>query len=126
MIEVCTGKIHRAIVTGADLEYSGSVTICRGLMARAQIRPYQLVHINSLANAAHWETYAIPGKPGELTLNGPPAHLFAVGDVVVVNAFELIDRSSLARDLKNRTVFVDEENRARWVATTWIEPVPGL
>ena len=63
-ITVCTGKLHRVRVTGARLDYEGSITIDPVLMEAAGIQPYQVVHINSLANAAHWETYVIPGEAG--------------------------------------------------------------
>jgi aspartate 1-decarboxylase len=77
---MCKGKIHRARVTEARLDYTGSITIDERLMLASDIRPYELVHVNSMANAVHWETYAIPGKPGQICLNGCPARLFQPGD----------------------------------------------
>ncbi|MGH7442187.1 MAG: aspartate 1-decarboxylase, partial [bacterium] len=73
-ITVCTGKLHRVRVTNAVLHYEGSVTLDPRLMAAAGMVPFQLLHINSMANAVHWETYAIPGVPGraEVQLNGCP------------------------------------------------------
>jgi aspartate 1-decarboxylase len=59
---MCKGKIHRATVTEARLDYTGSITIGKELMLAADIRPHELVHINSMANAVHWETYAIPAS----------------------------------------------------------------
>jgi aspartate 1-decarboxylase len=55
---MCKGKIHRATVTEAKLDYTGSITIDVDLMRAADILPYELVHINGMANAVHWETYA--------------------------------------------------------------------
>jgi aspartate 1-decarboxylase len=75
-ITICTGKLHCVEVTAARLDYEGSITIDRKLMEAANIAPFQLVHINSMSNAVHWETYAIPGTNGEIQLNGCPARLF--------------------------------------------------
>lgn len=108
MRQVCTGKLHRVKVTRAELAYAGSITLGRELMTAAGIHPFQLVHINNLSNAAHWETYAIPGEEGEVGLNGPPARLFVPGDLVVVNAFELIMVGTPAH---HRVVQVDHERR---------------
>ena len=84
LITFCTGKLHRVHVTEARLNYEGSITIDRRLMEAAGIVPFQLVHINSMANAVHWETYAIPGGRGEICLNGCPARLFQPGDQVII------------------------------------------
>lgn len=83
---ICKGKIHRATVTEADLSYVGSITIDRALMRAADILPYEMVQITNLANAAVWQTYAIPGESGAGTvcLNGPPARLFHPGDMVII------------------------------------------
>lgn len=109
-ITVCTGKLHRVRVTGAELGYTGSVTIGPELMSAVGIRPFQLVHINGVEGAHHWETYAIPGDPGELTLNGPPARLFRPGDHVIVLALEHVEPKDL-EEMLHRTALVDDENR---------------
>jgi aspartate 1-decarboxylase len=111
-ITVCTGKLHRVTVTGARLDYEGSVTLDPALMAAAGIAPFQLVHINSLANAVHWETYAIPGRPnsGEVCLNGCPARLFQPGDQVIVLSLEQLTRAEAA-EIEHRVVHVDGQNR---------------
>ena len=88
---MCKGKIHRARVTEARMDYTGSITIDRELMQASDIAPYELVHINNMSNAAHWETYAIPGKPGEICLNGPPARLFQPGDQVIILSLAQLD-----------------------------------
>jgi aspartate 1-decarboxylase len=110
-ITICTGKLHRVHVTAAKLDYEGSITIDPVLMAAAGIVPYQLLHINSMANAAHWETYAIPGTPrsGEVCLNGCPARLFHPGDEVIILALEQVTRDEAAR-LEHRVVYVDAQN----------------
>jgi len=111
-ITVCTGKLHRVHVTAARLDYEGSVTIDSALMAAAGIVPFQLVHINSMATAAHWETYAIPGAPGkgQLQLNGCPARLFHPGDQVIILSLDHVERSEAA-GLRQKVVHVDASNR---------------
>ncbi|MGB8295391.1 MAG: aspartate 1-decarboxylase [Polyangia bacterium] len=111
-ITVCTGKLHRVRVTGARLDYEGSVTIDSRLMAAARIAPFQLVHINSMANAVHWETYAIPGAAGkgELLLNGCPARLFQPGDQVIILSLEQLTRAEAAK-CKQKVVHVDARNK---------------
>jgi aspartate 1-decarboxylase len=110
LITVCTGKLHRVRVTDARLDYEGSVTIDRKLMKAAGIVPFQLVHINSLANAVHWETYAIPGEAGEICLNGCPARLFQPGDKVIILALAQATFQEAAQ-VKQKVVHVDDDNK---------------
>lgn len=111
-IIVCTGKLHRVKVTGARLDYEGSITIDPLLMEATGIVPFQLLHINSLANATHWETYAVPGKPGlgEICLNGAPARLFQPGDQVIILSLEQMSRQEAAK-VEQRVVYVDAHNK---------------
>ena len=110
-ITVCTGKLHRVRVTDAKLDYEGSITIDPVLMEAAGIVPFQLLHINSMANAVHWETYAIPGKhaSGEICLNGCPARLFQPGDQVIILSLEQMTRADAAL-IEHRVVYVDSDN----------------
>jgi aspartate 1-decarboxylase len=108
-ITVCTGKLHCVKVTAARLDYEGSITIDRKLMDAADIAPFQLVHINSMSNAVHWETYAIPGGPGEIQLNGCPARLFQPGDKVIVLSLEQMTRQEAAK-VKQKVVLVGPKN----------------
>jgi aspartate 1-decarboxylase len=108
-ITVCTGKLHCVKVTAARLDYEGSITIDRKLMDAAGIAPFQLVHINSMANAVHWETYAIPGTKGEIQLNGCPARLFHAGDKVIVLSLEQLTRPEAAA-VKQKVVHVGAKN----------------
>ena len=66
-------KIHRATVTGADLHYVGSITLDRRLMDLADLHEWEQVHVLDIDNGARFETYAIPGGPGEVCLNGAAA-----------------------------------------------------
>jgi aspartate 1-decarboxylase len=109
-ITVCTGKLHRVKVTAARLDYEGSITIDLRLMEAAGIAPFQLVHINNMANAVHWETYVIPGAQGEIQLNGCPARLFQPGDEVIVLSLEQLTRREAAR-VKQKVVHVGANNK---------------
>lgn len=109
-ITFCTGKLHRVRVTDACLDYQGSITIDRKLMKAAGIVPFQLVHINNNSNAVHWETYVIPGKTGEICLNGAPARLFQPGDKVVILALAQGTLEEAAQ-LQQKVVHVDDNNK---------------
>lgn len=103
------GKIHRATVTEADLEYEGSITIDKALMEAADILPYEKVHVLDVTNGSRLETYAIEGGPGEICINGAAAHLVNRGDLVIILAYELVDEPQ-ARDYQPRKVFVNSNN----------------
>jgi len=109
---MCKGKIHRAKVTDAELEYEGSVTIDAALMKAADILPHEVVQITNLSNAVRWITYAIPAEEGSgrICLNGPPARLFRPGDFVVILSLGWVDAEELG-NFAQRVVFVDGDNR---------------
>lgn len=109
---MCKGKIHRATVTEASLDYVGSITIDSLLMKQANIHPYEMVQVTSLRNATRWKTYALPGLEGsgKICLNGPPAHLFQPGDLVIILSLGLFDEEEL-KNIVPRVIFVDENNR---------------
>lgn len=109
---MCKGKIHRATVTEASLDYVGSITIDSILMRKANIHPYEMVQVTSLRNATRWKTYAIPASEGsgKICLNGPPAHLFQPGDLVIILSLGLFDGEELKK-LAPRVVFVDTHNQ---------------
>lgn len=108
---MCKGKIHRATVTEAELDYVGSITIDYKLMEEANIKPYEMVQITNLKNAARWKTYAIPApeESKRICLNGPPAHLFSPGDIVIILSLGMMTDEEI-EDLKPKVVFVDENN----------------
>ena len=112
-----TSKIHRATVTDADVNYKGSISLCPELIRAAGLMRFELVHINNVNNGNHWETYVVPGEPGAVVLNGPPAHLFSRGDLVVINRIESVPVSELT-SLTQTVVFVDGSNRVTRVTTT--------
>ncbi|MFD0679273.1 MULTISPECIES: aspartate 1-decarboxylase [unclassified Paenibacillus] len=109
---MCKGKIHRATVTEANLDYVGSITIDALLLKATNIHPYEMVQITSLRNATRWKTYALPGQEGsgQICLNGPPAHLFQPGDLVIILSLGLFNEAEL-QALAPRVVFVDKNNQ---------------
>lgn len=109
---MCKGKIHRATVTEARLDYVGSITLDAALMRAANIEPQEIVQITSLRNATRWITYAIPAPEGsgKVCLNGPPALLFEPGDLVIVLSTGLFAEEEIAR-LRPQVVYVDSANR---------------
>ncbi len=103
-------KIHRATVTGADLDYVGSVTIDEDLLDAAGIWPFEKVQVVDVTNGARLETYAIVGERGSGTiqLNGAAAHLVNVGDLVIIMAYAQVDAKP--DEWEPTVVFVDEQN----------------
>lgn len=106
------GKIHRATVTEANLEYMGSITIDQDLMDAAGILPGERVQICNNNNGARLETYTIPGKRGSgvICLNGSAARCTAIGDIVIIIAYAQMDEKE-ARTFVPKVVMVDEHNR---------------
>ena len=105
-------KIHRATLTGTELDYEGSIAIDRNLIEAADLLPGEQVHVLNLSNAQRLITYVIeaPAGSGTMMLNGPAARLGAVGDKVIVLAYGAIDEEE-ARRFKPIVVHVDEKNR---------------
>jgi aspartate 1-decarboxylase len=105
-------KIHRAVITDANLEYVGSITIDRDLMDEADLLPYEKVHVLDINNGARFETYVIEGDAGsgEMCVNGAAARLVQPGDRVIVIAYGVYDSSELD-GFAPTTVHVDESNR---------------
>ncbi len=108
-IEVVKSKIHRVTVTGADLNYIGSITIDEDLMDAANIIRGEKVQIVNNNNGERLETYAIPGPrgSGELTLNGAAARRVAVGDVLILITYAWMDIEE-ARTFNPALVFPNE------------------
>ena len=108
-IQVVKSKIHRVKVTGADLNYIGSITIDEDLMEAANIIQGEKVQIVNNNNGARLETYAIPGprNSGEITLNGAAARLVAQGDVLILITYAFMDIEA-AKVFKPSLVFPNE------------------
>jgi len=105
-------KIQRAIVTGADLNYEGSITIDETLMEAADILPYEKVHVLNVANGTRAETYVITGKKdsGEIVMNGAIARLTQVGDPLIIVSYCVVEEAK-ARTFNPTIVLVDDTNK---------------
>ncbi len=112
-IEVVKSKIHRVKVTGADLQYIGSVTIDEDLMDAANIVQGEKVQIVNINNGERLETYAIPGprKSGEITLNGPAARKVAKGDIIIIISYGLVEFEE-AKTFKPTLIFPNEADNS--------------
>lgn len=105
------GKIHRATVTEANLNYVGSITIDEDLLDAAGILPGEKVQIVNNNNGARLETYTIPGKRGSgvICLNGAAARCALEGDIVIIIAYAQMDEKE-AKTLEPKVVLVDKQN----------------
>jgi aspartate 1-decarboxylase len=105
-------KIHRARVTGANLDYEGSITIDRTLLSAADILAYEQVHVLNVNTGARFTTYAIEGPKGkgQIELNGAAARLALPGDTVIILTYTTV-ASEKAVYFLPKLVYVDENNR---------------
>ena len=103
------GKIHRATVTEADLDYVGSISIDERLMEAAGIAQWEQVHVLDVTNGARLETYAVRAGPGEICINGAAAHLIRPGDLVIILCYEGVPDERVP-DYQPRIVHVDARN----------------
>lgn len=110
-------KIHRAVVTGSDLNYEGSIAIDTELCRKANLLEFEKVEIYNINTGARFSTYVIPGKAGEISLNGAAARLVQTGDLVIIASYVQLDEQQAGR-YKPVVIFVDAKNAA--------VPAPGL
>ena len=105
-------KIHRATVTGADLDYVGSITIDPELLEAADVLVHERVEVYNITNGERFATYAIPGArgAGEICINGAAAHKAAAGDLVIIASYAEYDEGELAGH-EPKVLFVDRANR---------------
>ena len=94
-VQLLKSKIHRAKITGGDLDYEGSLTIDRTLMEKAGLRPYEKILASNMANGHRFETYAIAGKAGSgaIILNGATVHLGKPGDRLTIMSFTWMEEA---------------------------------
>jgi aspartate 1-decarboxylase len=104
-------KIHRATVTGANVDYNGSISLDTNLMRLADIREWEQVAVLDVDNGVRLETYAIPGGPGEVRINGAAARLVDPGHKVIVLTYADYEEDDLAEGHQPAIVLVDAENR---------------
>ena len=111
LIEVLKSKIHRVRVTGADLNYIGSITLDKNLIDAAQLLVGEKVQVVNINNGERLETYVIEGKAGsgEVTLNGPAARKVQKGDLIIIIAYAHMDLEE-ARQFKPSMIFPNEIN----------------
>ena len=105
---ICKSKIHHAVVTGADLQYVGSIGIDAALMRRTDIIEGEQVSVWNVNNGQRIETYAIrlPEGSGQIVVNGAAARHFQPGDQIIIVAFSVTDEAVVPR-----MIVVDEQNR---------------
>ena len=120
-ITMLKGKIHRAIVQQAELNYVGSITVDPELMEQAGILEYELVQIVDVENGNRFETYTIAGERGSgmICLNGAAARCVSVGDKVILMAYAQLTPEEVKNGYAPQVVFVEEENKI--VRTTTYE-----
>jgi aspartate 1-decarboxylase len=112
-IQVVKSKIHRVTVTGADLNYIGSITIDEALMEASNIIEGEKVSIVNINNGERLETYAIRGNrnTGEITLNGPAARKVQKGDIIIIISYGILDIEE-AKSFKPSLVFPNEKDNS--------------
>ena len=117
-IQMLKGKIHRAVVVQAELNYVGSITVDPELMEAAGIYEYELVQIVDVENGNRFETYTIAGEPGSgmICLNGAAARQVQVGDHVIIMCYCQMTPEEV-KEHKPKVVFVDDENKIAKVSS---------
>ena len=111
LIPFLVSKIHRAKVTGKNLNYSGSISIDEEIMGKANLREFQKIEVYNISNGNRFATYVIPAERGskDFILNGASAHLVSKGDVIIIAAYALIDEKEL-NSLKSVVLLMNENN----------------
>jgi len=110
LIEICKSKIHRVTVTGADLQYVGSITIDEDLMDAANLIENEKVQVVDINNGERLETYVIRGErgTGEIILNGPASRKVSVGDIIIIVSYATMEFEE-AKQFKPSIIFPDTE-----------------
>ncbi|MBF0206690.1 MAG: aspartate 1-decarboxylase [Oligoflexia bacterium] len=106
-------KIHRAVITGADINYNGSITIDPVLIKAAKLTEYEQVHVVNINNGTRFETYVIKGEKdgdGTICLNGAAARLAIPGDLVIIMSYAMYDPEELDNFMPS-IVLVDQNNK---------------
>ena len=109
ILNVLKSKIHRAKVTGSDLNYEGSIAIDKRLIKAANLNKFERVEIYNINNGERFATYVIEGKDGEISLNGAAARLVQKGDLIIIVCYAQIDEENI-KSFKPAIVFVNEQN----------------
>jgi aspartate 1-decarboxylase len=114
LVYLLKSKIHRARVTGASLNYEGSLTIAEDLMEKVGLLPYERILCGNIANGERFETYAIKGKRGSgvIELNGGVARLGNIGDQLTIMSFSEVVASE-AGNWKPKVIVLGERNKVK-------------
>ncbi len=107
-------KIHRVTVTGAELDYEGSISIDEKLMEAADLLPFEKVNIYNVSNGERFSTYVIKGRKnsGVICLNGAAARKASKGDIIIIASYVLVEDEA-ARKWVAKCVYVDRENKIK-------------
>jgi aspartate 1-decarboxylase len=107
-------KIHRAAVTGASVDYEGSLTIASDLAERAGLRPYERILVGNMGNGERFETYVIygPSGSGAIELNGATAHLGKIGDLLTIMSYTWLGEEEAQRH-KPSVITLGENNSVK-------------
>jgi aspartate 1-decarboxylase len=103
-------KIHRAVVTGSDLNYEGSIGIDKSLIKAADLMLFEKVEIYNINNGERFSTYVIEGKKGEISLNGAAARLVQKGDLIIIASYAVYNEDE-EKNHKPKILIVDSKNR---------------
>lgn len=117
-VTMLKGKIHRAVVTQAELNYVGSITVDPLLLQAAGIYPYEMVQVVDIESGSRLETYTIPGEEGSgvICLNGAAARLVQPGDHVILMAYAQMTEEERKEHVP-KVVFVDEKNQIQEIVS---------
>ncbi len=118
-IEMLKGKIHRATVVQAELNYVGSITVDQDLLDASGILEYEKVQIVDIDNGSRFETYTIAGERGSgmICLNGAAARCVSTGDKIIIMSYAQMTPQEIQNDYHPTVVFVDEKNKISRVTT---------
>jgi aspartate 1-decarboxylase len=103
-------KVHKATVTESNLSYEGSLTLDGEILKKAGILPFEQVMISNLNNGERFETYVIPGRKGEVCLNGPTARKGVVGDKIIIFCYSYINDKNI-KGFNPRIVLLGDKNK---------------
>ena len=107
-------KIHRAVVTGTDLNYEGSITIDKDLLDQADLHEYEFVQVVNITNGLRFESYIVLGEPGSgiIELNGAAARLAYQGDRIIIMSYVLVDEPLLDK-WQPTILLVNDQNQVQ-------------
>jgi aspartate 1-decarboxylase len=120
IITLLKAKIHRATVTGADINYEGSISIDQQLLKSANLREFERVDIYNCNNGERFSTYIILGEPGQVALNGAAARLVVPGDEVIIAAYAQMSEEEAA-EFQPKMVLVHKDNSIKCAKQSVLE-----